>query len=124
MLDMSFHPTPPPPPPPSQAPAPPVQPMAAAMGLGNSSSYTLTNGRTNSMSTVGNGRVNSITASGALGNGNGLGNGGSGMLKIHDLRWKFQDDNTLPAPRQWKGVGKKYRAGRISSVPLDLRGYE
>jgi hypothetical protein len=83
------------------------------------------------MSTVGNGRANSVTASGALGSGiglgagNGLGNGSSGAVKIHDLRWKFQDDSTLPAPRQWrKGLEKKYRAGRISSVPLDLRGYE
>ena len=83
------------------------------------------------MSTMGNGRANSLTTSigNGLGNGNGLGGGnglsaGNGAIKIHDLRWKFQDDTTLPAPRQWKGVQKKYRAGRVSSVPLDLRGYE
>lgn len=57
------------------------------------------------------------------GSGNGLGNG-SGAVKIHDLRWKFQDETVLPAPRQWRGVPKKYRAGRVSSVPLDLRAFE
>lgn len=72
-----------------------------------------------------------MTASSGLGNGNGLGmgngnglGGGNAAIKIHDLRWKFQDDTTLPAPRQWRGVPKKYRAGRVSSVPLDLREYE
>lgn len=79
----------------------------------------------------GNGRANSMTASSGngFGNGNGLGHGnglgnGNGVVKIHDLRWKFQDETTLPAPRQWRGVPKKYRAGRVSSVPLDLREYE
>jgi hypothetical protein len=39
---------------------------------------------------------------------------------LEDKRWKFQDDNQLPPPRQFTGSQKRYRAGRGSSVPLDL----
>ena len=47
---------------------------------------------------------------------------GSGGPWIEDKRWKFQDDNQLPPPRQFTGGPKRYRAGRGSSVPLDLNG--
>lgn len=39
---------------------------------------------------------------------------------IQDSRWKFQDDSQLPKPRDFIGGPKRYRAGRGSSVPLDL----
>ncbi|KAL9033701.1 MAG: hypothetical protein Q9214_007387 [Letrouitia sp. 1 TL-2023] len=42
------------------------------------------------------------------------------LLKIEDSRWKFQDDTQLPKPREFIGFAKRYRAGRGSSVPLDL----
>jgi hypothetical protein len=55
-------------------------------------------------------------------------NRGSGQLggvqAIQDSRWKFQPENMLPKPREFKGVPKMYRAGRGSSVPLDLSAYE
>jgi len=41
-------------------------------------------------------------------------------MAINDSRWPFQPDNQLPKPREFTGVVKKYRAGRGSSVPLDL----
>ncbi len=42
------------------------------------------------------------------------------MIKIEDPRWRFQDESQLPKPREFVGFAKKYRAGRGSSVPLDL----
>ena len=45
---------------------------------------------------------------------------GPGSIWIEDKRWKFQDESALPPPRQFTGVPKRYRAGRGSSVPLDL----
>ncbi|KAL8863994.1 MAG: hypothetical protein Q9198_010172, partial [Flavoplaca austrocitrina] len=41
-------------------------------------------------------------------------------MKIEDSRWRFQEDSQLPKPREFVGFAKKYRAGRGSSVPLDL----
>ena len=49
---------------------------------------------------------------------------GSGRVYIHDPRWRFQDENMLPKPREFLGLEKKYRAGRGSSVPLDLSSFE
>jgi hypothetical protein len=44
----------------------------------------------------------------------------SSRLVINDPRWKFQDESLFPKPRDFTGRPKKYRAGRGSSVPLDL----
>ncbi|CRK25233.1 hypothetical protein BN1708_014188, partial [Verticillium longisporum] len=48
------------------------------------------------------------------------GGGGGPRYVVHDPRWKFQDDSMLPKPREFVGGTRKYRAGRGSSVPLDL----
>ena len=42
------------------------------------------------------------------------------IYHVEDLRWRFQPDSELPKPREFIGGIKKYRAGRGSSVPLDL----
>jgi len=42
---------------------------------------------------------------------------------IDDKRWKFQEESMLPKPREFTGMPKRYRAGRGSSVPLDLAAY-
>jgi len=42
------------------------------------------------------------------------------MFRIEDARWKFQDESQLPKPREFVGGPKRYRAGRGSSIPLDL----
>lgn len=47
----------------------------------------------------------------------------SGVVPIHDLRFKFQDDSQLPKPREFTGGPKRYRAGRGSSIPLDMSAY-
>jgi hypothetical protein len=39
---------------------------------------------------------------------------------VNDSRWHFKDESLLPKPRDFQGLPKKYRAGRGSSVPLDL----
>jgi hypothetical protein len=75
------------------------------------SSFTLTNGR------GGSGSPSQTPDSAGARRGGG---GGAAPDPIHDLRWKFQDESLLPPPRQFSGGVKRYRAGRGSSVPLDL----
>ncbi|RKF62781.1 putative wasp-interacting protein vrp1p [Golovinomyces cichoracearum] len=41
----------------------------------------------------------------------------------YDSRWKFRDESMLPKPREFIGGPKKYRAGRGSSIPLDLNDF-
>lgn len=43
------------------------------------------------------------------------------MYVVHDPRWKFVGEDKFPKPREFSGGAKRYRAGRGSSVPLDLR---
>ncbi|KAI9670709.1 MAG: hypothetical protein M1831_005929 [Alyxoria varia] len=43
------------------------------------------------------------------------------ITPIQDSRWRFQDDSQLPKPRPFSGMTKKYRAGRISTVPLNIQ---
>ncbi|KAF8867205.1 hypothetical protein BDZ45DRAFT_7007 [Acephala macrosclerotiorum] len=45
-------------------------------------------------------------------------------VEINDSRWKFQDESQLPKPRDFHGGPKRYRAGRGSSVPLDLSAFQ
>jgi hypothetical protein len=53
------------------------------------------------------------------------------VVPIDDRRWRFQDDAQLPKPREFSGgssgasvrVPRRYRAGRGSSVPLDLGAF-
>lgn len=124
-------PTPPAPPPPPmsrgnsspQAPAPPPPktstsgaiPTAGGVSLGSdgparmssfpdAASYTLTNGS------------RSRADSGARSNG--------ARYTVQDTRFKFQDDGQLPKPRDFSGGPKRYRAGRGSTVPLDLKALE
>ncbi|PSK37394.1 hypothetical protein B9Z65_2136 [Elsinoe australis] len=98
---------PPPPAPPSSAPAPPPPPPSAAPTRRplDASSYTLTNGSATSPSP-------SRDATGA------------GRIVIENPKWKFQPDESLPKPRDFVGGPKRYRAGRGSSVPLDLAAFE
>ena len=42
---------------------------------------------------------------------------------VQDDRWTFKDESLLPKPRPFEGGERKYRAGRGSSVPLDLSVY-
>ncbi|KAI9734120.1 MAG: hypothetical protein M1818_006677 [Claussenomyces sp. TS43310] len=100
------------PPPPPSAPSPPIsrqQPQQPVRSMLDSSSYTLapTNG-------TGSRQPSPQPSSGQLNSSAGK------AVYIHDPRWKFQDESMLPKPREFVGGPKRYRAGRGSSVPLDL----
>jgi hypothetical protein len=45
---------------------------------------------------------------------------GGARLYIDDKRWHFKEESVLPKPREFVGGVRRYRAGRGSSVPLDL----
>ena len=51
--------------------------------------------------------------------GGGVGGGGS-RFTVTDQRWQFKDESLFPKPRDFVNRPRKYRAGRGSSVPLDL----
>ncbi|KAF2032547.1 hypothetical protein EK21DRAFT_98931 [Setomelanomma holmii] len=99
-----------PPPPPSAAPSRPTPSPAPSRSMLDASSYTLTNG----------GSVRSPMSPGMVGGAVQKGK----IVPIHDLRWRFQDEAQFPRPRDFSNGPKRYRAGRGSSVPLDLSAYE
>ena len=93
-----------PPPPPISAPSPPTSrsesqiPSSGRPDL-DPGAYTLTNGD--------NDLPGQLSA--------------ASRIWIEDQRWRFPDESQFPPPRQLSGGPKRYRAGRGSSVPLDLR---
>ncbi|CAP92171.1 Pc13g11020 [Penicillium rubens Wisconsin 54-1255] len=105
---------PPPPPPTSLPAAPPSEPPSRPPPVSSRpvshepiasldpSAYTLSNGGSPAPSS----RIPSTQ--------------GHGPVLIEDPRFKFQSDGLLPKPRQFIGGERRYRAGRGSSVPLDL----
>lgn len=115
-ISHTSHTPPAPPAPPSSAPSAPSAPppsfgrppatQAPSRSTMDPSSYTLSNNP--SSYTLTNGSANTSSP----------GRGSTGA--VDDRRWKFQDESQLPPPRQFTGVPKRYRAGRGSSVPLDL----
>ncbi|KAI5292600.1 hypothetical protein KEM52_006229 [Ascosphaera acerosa] len=56
----------------------------------------------------------------SLGAASSLAHGVGRIVPIQDSRFRFQQEHALPKPRQFVGTSKLYRAGRGSSVPLDL----
>ncbi|KAI5865195.1 hypothetical protein GGS23DRAFT_594743 [Durotheca rogersii] len=42
---------------------------------------------------------------------------------VQDSRWRFKDEAEFPKPRSFQGGPRRYRAGRGSSVPLDLGAF-
>jgi hypothetical protein len=46
-----------------------------------------------------------------------------GRYVVQDPRWKFHGEEHLPKPREFVGGPRRYRAGRGSSVPLDLSAF-
>ncbi|PNH59788.1 hypothetical protein VD0001_g9907, partial [Verticillium dahliae] len=105
--------SPPPPPPPA---APPSRNRAGSLlrtSMLDPSAFTLSapNGAASPSPTRSAGGLTSPPPPGG---------GGGPRYVVHDPRWKFQDDSMLPKPREFVGGTRKYRAGRGSSVPLDL----
>ncbi|KAL9597280.1 MAG: hypothetical protein Q9219_005261 [cf. Caloplaca sp. 3 TL-2023] len=101
LASRSMAPSPPPAPPPT---IPPVQPPIRSRGESNLTSQP-------------NGMGPSHRANYSIDN---ISPSKSTAIKIEDSRWRFQDETQLPKPREFVGFAKKYRAGRGSSVPLDL----
>jgi hypothetical protein len=100
------------------AAATPLHALAAApAGNGNASTAMLTsNGNRSSSMTTSTARTNSSFMAGLP--------APAAPVRVQDSRWRFQDEGLFPAPRRFGGGTKKYRAGRVSSVPLDLRAFE
>ncbi|PLN84366.1 hypothetical protein BDW42DRAFT_163015 [Aspergillus taichungensis] len=97
----------PPPPPPSQPSQPPHSfdtPASSQTSRSplDPSAFTLTNGGPSPGSSL-------------------LGPSAHGAIRIDDSRFKFQAEGLFPKPRPFVGGARRYRAGRGSSVPLDLR---
>lgn len=63
-------------------------------------------------------RSNSLTTSKTNGGGS------RGRIVVEDPRWKWVDEQNFPKPREFIGKQRRYRAGRGSSVPLDLSGLQ
>ncbi|KGQ00904.1 hypothetical protein PAAG_12407 [Paracoccidioides lutzii Pb01] len=82
----------------------PQQQQQTVHSLLDPSNYTLTNG---GPSPRPNSQANSTRNS-------------SQRVLIEDSRFKFQNESLFPKPREFRGGQKLYRAGRGSSVPLDL----
>ncbi|GAB1196417.1 hypothetical protein APSETT444_005688 [Aspergillus pseudonomiae] len=110
----SSAPSAPPPPPPSAPPsAPPSQPPSRPLSHEppashipdrstlDPSAYTLSNGGPSPGSSP-------------------LGSAAHGVIRVEDVRFKFQSEGLFPKPRPFVGGPRRYRAGRGSSVPLDL----
>ncbi|KAI1386736.1 uncharacterized protein F4822DRAFT_325391 [Hypoxylon trugodes] len=115
----------PPPPPPASAPSPPAPTPREAptsrqragsnlRSMLDPSSYTLVpNGSGKSPSPT-------PTSSGVTSPREASRPGGGERYIVQDSRWRFKDESELPKPRPFQGGPRKYRAGRGSSVPLDL----
>lgn len=130
-------PPPPPPAPPSSAPPPPTsrEPPAATnraragsnlrSTMLDPSAYTLSptsngsGGGSKSPSPAPGGKDRDKDRDRDSGYGGGIG-GPRERIIVHDPRWRFPDESQLPKPRPFQGGPRRYRAGRGSSVPLDL----
>jgi len=117
---------------PSSDPPPPPQPPSfqPPMVNGNRSSPGISSAAAAAASAH-SGLQSSAFVDGSSGGSGGLrsrapsgAHAGSGppaaIAAIVDHRWRFQDDAQLPKPRQFTGAAKKYRAGRVSTVPLNM----
>ncbi|TAQ88543.1 hypothetical protein B7494_g3146 [Chlorociboria aeruginascens] len=106
-----------PPPPPSNDPSPNSSFMAPSPS--SSAPPTLTSRTQQPMRSMLDPSSYTLSSNGALPKSPSS-NRGSERMVINDPRWRFQDESMLPKPRDFIGGPKKYRAGRGSSVPLDL----
>lgn len=82
------------------------------------SSFTLTSNGSNSGSPSISRQPSSPGASSSGGGGGGHAHGA--RIMVNDPRWHFKDESLFPKPRDFHSKPRKYRAGRGSSVPLDL----
>ncbi|KAE8391762.1 hypothetical protein BDV23DRAFT_182126 [Aspergillus alliaceus] len=117
---------PPPPPPPSSAPsAPPPPPPSAPPSAPSSEppsrplSYEPPASHLPDRSTL-DPSAYTLSNGGPSPGPSPLSSAAHGMIRVEDTRFKFQSEGLLPKPRPFTGGPRRYRAGRGSSVPLDL----
>ncbi|KAK0630140.1 hypothetical protein B0T17DRAFT_211804 [Bombardia bombarda] len=125
----------PPPPPPSSAPAPPpMLPHASSTASARSSQATaapslrstLLDPSSFTLTPNGSGAktpspTRNVSNPASLGSAPSMGGGGGGgRYNVQDARWEFVSKDMFPKPRDFVGGPRRYRAGRGSSVPLDL----
>ncbi|TFA98477.1 hypothetical protein CCMA1212_009683, partial [Trichoderma ghanense] len=111
------HSPPPPPAPPVSAPSPPSAPPAPR-SRGSSLRHTMLDPSTFTLTSNGGGSSVSLPAKAS--NHSPSPSHGGGRIIINDTRWHFKDESMFPKPRDFVGGPRRYRAGRGSSVPLDL----
>jgi hypothetical protein len=105
---------PPPPPPPQPSPPSSSRPHASSLRTTNldPSAYTLSpNGASSSTPNLASASALSLRAASPSDHD---------RLWVEDDRWQFKDESQFPKPRTFEGGARRYRAGRGSSVPLDL----
>ncbi|KAK4190508.1 hypothetical protein QBC35DRAFT_70367 [Podospora australis] len=109
-----------PPPPPSAAPTPPSLSHSASTASARTSGYaSLLDPNNFTLAPNGSGaKTPSPTRNVSMSHSQG--NGPGGRYIVQDPRWKFISEENFPKPRDFVGGPKRYRAGRGSSVPLDL----
>ncbi|KAF5661035.1 proline-rich verprolin [Fusarium heterosporum] len=106
-----------PPPPPGSAPAPPSASSPATPRTRSRGSSLRQSMLDPSMFTLTSNGSKSTSPKGSPAQTPGL---GGEPIVISDSRWQFKDEGLFPKPREFMGGTRKYRAGRGSSVPLDL----
>ncbi|KAF4464091.1 hypothetical protein FALBO_9057, partial [Fusarium albosuccineum] len=109
----------PPPPPPASAPGLPTAPSPPPPTTRSRGSSLRQSMLDPSMFTLTSNGAKSPTPSKNSSAHPPTGNGNTRVV-IDDSRWHFKDEDAFPKPRDFVGGTRKYRAGRGSSVPLDL----
>ncbi|KAL7960929.1 hypothetical protein V8C34DRAFT_44271 [Trichoderma compactum] len=127
------QPPPPPPAPPGAAPSPPPAPPAPPVSApappssngpsvprarGSSLRHTMLDPSTFTLTANGGG--SSVSLPSKTSNHSPSPSQGGTRIYIDDKRWLFKDESVFPKPRDFVGGVRRYRAGRGSSVPLDL----
>jgi hypothetical protein len=68
--------------------------------------------------TAANGRRSSISRGGSH-----IRRNEGARITIQDARFRFQPDEALPVPHRFHGLPKRYRAGKGSTIPLNLNAF-
>ncbi|KAK6500288.1 hypothetical protein TWF481_010633 [Arthrobotrys musiformis] len=104
--------------PPAPPPAPPQSRIPSRRDISN---FTLSS---NINSGVGRGRSGIPSRPDSVASTHSIKSNGNGRLVVDDMRFRWKREEELPKPREWFGPpssGWKYKSGRGSSVPFDLR---
>ncbi|KAF3107942.1 hypothetical protein TWF569_005541 [Orbilia oligospora] len=104
--------------PPAPPPAPPQSRIPSRRDVSN---FTISS---NINAAVGRGRSGIPSRPDSVASTHSIKSNGNGRLVVDDMRFRWKREEELPKPREWFGPpsgGWKYKSGRGSSVPFDLR---